>query len=174
MIISLGRSAESMVYTTAAVTPNADESIGAAKTRTDTTRPIMQARRPNSVSSPPQSIVPPAMAMPMRPMAYATGPVNEVAIACIGASHGRVPAAEPYACRLKASASTQRVLIFDSSDDESQLRTLFISDIPFSSELSSSNRLDFVPAFPVSVDEQHFADLAPGLQTGLFVYENHK
>jgi hypothetical protein len=69
MMISRGRSAESIVYTTAAVTPNADESIGAANTRTETTSPIMQARRPNSVSSPPQSIVPPAIAIPIRPIA---------------------------------------------------------------------------------------------------------
>ena len=78
----------------------------------------MQARRPNSVSSPPHSIVPPAMAIPISPIAYATGPVNDVAIACMGASQGSVPAAEPNACRLNASASTQTVLIFDMTDDE--------------------------------------------------------
>src|SRR5260370_21312032 len=48
-------------YTTAALTPNALASKGAAKTSTETTRPIMQARRPNSVSSQPRSISPPAM-----------------------------------------------------------------------------------------------------------------
>src|ERR1019366_10341476 len=80
-------------YTTAALTPNALASNGAANTSTETTRPIMQARRPNSVSSPPHSIAPPAIAIPIRPMAYATGPVSEVAMAVIGFSHGRVPAA---------------------------------------------------------------------------------
>src|SRR3954447_9767181 len=84
-------------YTTAAETPNADDSIGAAKTNTDTTRPIMHARRPNSVSSPPHSIEPPAIAIPMRPTAYATGPVSEVAIAVIGFSQGNVPAAAAWA-----------------------------------------------------------------------------
>ena len=82
-----------MTYTTAALTPNALDSMGAAKTNTDTTSPIMQARRPNSVSSPPHSIAPPAMAIPINPMAYATGPVNDVAIAVIGFSHGRLPPA---------------------------------------------------------------------------------
>ena len=40
--------------------------------------------------------------------------------------------------------------------------------------MSWSNRLDFVPAFPVSVDEQHFADFATGLKAGFFVHENYK
>ena len=69
------------------------ESIGAANTRTETTSPIIQARRPNSVSSPPHSIVPPAIAIPMRPMAYATGPVSDVAIVRMGVSHGNAPPA---------------------------------------------------------------------------------
>jgi hypothetical protein len=77
-----------MDHTTAADTPNALDSIGAANTRTDTTKPIMQARRPNSVSSPPHNIAPPAIAIPIRPMAYATGPVRDVAIAVIGRSQG--------------------------------------------------------------------------------------
>src|SRR5712692_6990507 len=102
MAISLGLSAFSMDHTTAAVTPNALESIGAANTRTDTTKPIMQARRPNSVSSPPHNIAPPAMAIPIRPMAYATGPVSDVAIAVIGRSHGNVPAAAAFARVAKA------------------------------------------------------------------------
>src|SRR5581483_12086847 len=82
---------------TAALTPKALDNIGAAKTSTETTRPIMQARRPNSVNSPPQSIAPPAIAMPIRPIAYATGPVNDVAMAVIGRSHGKVPAAAAFA-----------------------------------------------------------------------------
>src|ERR1700684_3524023 len=73
------------------------DNMGAANTRTETTRPIMQARRPNSVSSPPHSIAPPAIAKPIRPIAYATGPVSEVAIAVIGRSHGKVPAAAAFA-----------------------------------------------------------------------------
>src|SRR5437868_10567901 len=96
-------------YTTAALTPKALASRGAAKTSTDTTRPIMQARRPNSVSSPPQSIAPPAIAIPMSPIAYATGPVNDVAIAVIGASHGNPPPAAALARRLNASANANRV-----------------------------------------------------------------
>ena len=35
--------------------------------------------------------------MPIRPIAYATGPVSEVAIAVIGRSHGKVPAAAAFA-----------------------------------------------------------------------------
>ena len=38
-----------IAYTTAALTPKAVASMGAANTKTDTTRPIMQALRPNSV-----------------------------------------------------------------------------------------------------------------------------
>ena len=65
------------------MTPNADESNGAANTKTETTKPIMHARRPNSLSSPPHSIVPPAIAIPINPTAYATGPVA-YAIGLIG------------------------------------------------------------------------------------------
>src|SRR5215831_10264595 len=97
MTTSLGLSAYSIVQITAAVTPNALDNIGAANTRTETTRPIMQARRPNSVSSPPHSIAPPAIAIPINPIAYATGPVSDVAMAVIGRSHGRVPAAAAFA-----------------------------------------------------------------------------
>jgi hypothetical protein len=43
-------------------------------------------------------MVPPAIAIPINPIAYATGPVSEVAIAVSGASQGRVPAAD--ACAL--------------------------------------------------------------------------
>src|SRR5581483_6565125 len=89
---------------TAALTPNALDNIGAAKTRTETTRPIMQARRPNSVSSPPHSIAPPAIAIPIKPIAYATGPVSDVAIAVIGRSHGNVPAAASFARTANAYA----------------------------------------------------------------------
>ena len=60
----------------------------------------MQALRPNSVSSPPHNIAPPAMAIPIKPIAYATGPVGEVAMAVIGFSHGRPPAAAAKACEL--------------------------------------------------------------------------
>jgi hypothetical protein len=69
IVISLGLSF-AIIHTTAALTPNAGDNIGAANIRTNTTiRPTMQARRPNSVSSPPQSIVPPAIAMPISPIA---------------------------------------------------------------------------------------------------------
>src|SRR5260370_7062104 len=83
--------------------------MGAANTNTDTTRPIMHARRPNSVSSPPHNIVPPAIAIPMRPTAYATGPVSDVAIVCIGRSHGRFPTAAAWSRTLKAHAQVNRV-----------------------------------------------------------------
>src|SRR5215813_14002249 len=95
-------------YTTAAFTPNALANIGAANTNTDTTSPTMQARRPNSVSSPPHSIVPPAMAIPIRPMAYATGPVRDVAMVCIGRSQGRLPVAAACSRMLEAQISRAR------------------------------------------------------------------
>src|ERR1051326_6255361 len=100
MTISRGLSAF-MGYTTAAATPSALDSMGAANTRTETTSPIIQARRPNSVSSPPHSIVPPAIAIQMRPMAYATGPVSDVAIVRIGVSHGNAPPAAAWRRKLK-------------------------------------------------------------------------
>jgi hypothetical protein len=60
---------DTLLQMTAALTPKALESIGAANTRTETTKPIMQALRPSSVSSPPQSIAPPAIAIPIKPIA---------------------------------------------------------------------------------------------------------
>src|SRR5579864_8096849 len=95
-------------YTTAALTPKALASIGAANTRTDTTRPIMQARRPNSVSSPPHSMAPPAISIPMRPIAYATGPVRDVAIAVMGFSHGSVPEVAAFAVIANAYSIVRR------------------------------------------------------------------
>src|SRR6516164_5793250 len=100
-------------YTTAALTPNALASKGAAKTSTDTTRPIIQARRPNSVSSPPHSIAPPAIAIPINPIAYATGPVNDVAMAVIGRSHGSVPAAAAFARTADAYARASKIAARD-------------------------------------------------------------
>jgi hypothetical protein len=38
-------------------------------------------------------MVPPAIAIPIKPIAYATGPVSEAAMAVIGASQGRPPPA---------------------------------------------------------------------------------
>src|SRR5215218_3843745 len=41
-------------------------------------------------------------------------------------------------------------------------------------ELSSSNRLDLVPAFPVPMDEQYFADFTTSLYARFFIHENHE
>ncbi len=117
-------------YTIAAVTPKADESIGAAKTRTETTRPIMQALRPNSVSSPPQSIDPPAMAIPIKPIAYAIGPVSDVAMAVIGASQGNPPAAEAWARTLAVNARVNRVVMRDNKRDEVNKRVFIYGFSP--------------------------------------------
>jgi hypothetical protein len=115
-------------YTTAAFTPKALASIGAAKTRTDTTRPTMQARLPNSVNSPPQSIVPPAIAIPINPIAYATGPVNDVAIVCIGRSHGRFPAAAACKRMLHAHINVIKVASREARAERFQFAIRFMLD----------------------------------------------
>src|SRR5215831_833365 len=153
-----------IAYTTAALTPNAVASMGAANTKTDTTRPIMQALRPNSVSSPPHNMVPPAMAIPIRPTAYATGPVSDVAIVCMGRSHGRLPAAAAGSRALNAHAHANRV---------ASLRWLIRCILKVSLKfVSCLNVLDRV--FPTGVpgDEQNLSDLSSGGELRLLIDED--
>src|SRR5579872_6850721 len=85
------------------------------------------ARRPNSVNSPPHSIVPPAMAMPIRPIAYATGPVREVAMVCIGRSHGRFPAAAACSRMLEAQTSTASAPSREPSEERLEMTLRFMN-----------------------------------------------
>jgi hypothetical protein len=172
MTTSRGLLKSCMSYTTEAFTPNALASKGAANTRTETTRPIMQARRPNSVSSPPHNIAPPAIAMPIRPIAYATGPVSDVAMAVIGLSHGKLPPAAAWARTANAHISVIRAASLEPKFEDINLRTKFIfGDLPGLC-LSVSDVLNLIPAILVSGYEQNFPDLAPRFQFGLFINEN--
>src|SRR5260370_27565506 len=147
--------------------------MGAANTNTDTTRPIMHARRPNSVSSPPHNIVPPAIAIPMRPTAYATGPVSDVAIVCIGRSHGRFPTAAAWSRTLKAHAQVNRVASLMTRLDWFRLLIRCISRSLLEIRLLAFlNVLDRI--FPIGVPgyEQNLPDFAAGCELRLFIHED--
>src|SRR5215813_10065241 len=157
-------------YTTAAFTPNALASIGAANTSTDTTSPTMHARRPNSVSSPPHSMVPPAMAIPIRPIAYATGPVRDVAMVCIGRSQGRLPAAAACSRMLEAQTSTASSRNLESSHERLEITIRFMN---LTSRLRIGlNMLDQVLPVGIPGHEQKFPDLAPRRKIRLLIDED--
>src|SRR5690242_6026390 len=129
----------------------------------------MQARRPNSVSSPPHNIAPPAIAMPIRPIAYATGPVSDVAIAVMGRSHGKLPPAAAWARTLNAHINVTRAASLERRFEDIDLRTTIIFRDLQICAFTVSDVLNLISAVPVSCYEQKFPYFASGFQFGLFI-----
>src|SRR5579884_4087283 len=98
-------------YTTAPPTPNRMLMKLVPATRNAIASTERQARRANSLSSPPNTRVPPATIRAMMEIASATGPVSETATVWSGVSQGRPPPpAPPAKAERVASATTAAVL----------------------------------------------------------------
>src|SRR5208282_2607660 len=100
---------------------------------------------------------------------YATGPVSEVAMAVIGFSHGRLPAAA--ACNRKLNAAVNAIKPSTLGPEVDLRMIVMFRNTSIRLQLDT---LDLIVPVGVSGYEQNLPDFAPRFDAGLFVNEDHQ
>src|SRR5690242_20409585 len=96
-------------------------------------------------------------------------------MAVIGFSHGRVPVAAACTRMLNAHARSMSVTSLEPRLAKCALiRIGNILETPPRFELRTLHMLHLIPPIGVSGNEQNLPDLAPGIELGFFINEDHQ
>src|SRR5689334_1360628 len=146
--------------TVAPPTPNSVVMNPAPSTRKAIARAATHDRRANSLSSPPNTSVPPATIRAISEMESATGPVSDCAIRLRGVSQGNPPPPPPAnAAGAANSSSANNIALL-----RKRFRWIIIGSL-------NSDIFDRVVAGFVSGNHQYFSHLAACRQRGFLVDE---